>query len=388
MSPTDKKIRIAFLIDRIDYQLGGTETQLLLLLRHLDRTRFEPFLCCLQNSPWLDANRALCPTHVVNLDSFFSPRGALNLWRFARWLRRNRIDVLQSHFRDSNIVATLAGRLAGVRCLVATRRNQGYWHNRLELAVVRILNPLTTYFLVNAHAVRRYIETVERVPKRKIETIYNSLELENFEQERDRTRRDVRAALAIPSDAPVVTLVGNLRPVKGLDVFLHAARTALDRHPNTRFLIVGEGPERARLEDLIRQLNLENAVRLLGKRTDIARILQASTVGALSSHSEGLSNAVIEYMASGLPVVCTDVGGNPELVQEGETGYLTPAGDSAAFAEALLKLLDDSVRAQKMGQNALARAREMFDVHRQMAKLQSFYARAGVPERADPLVPS
>lgn len=370
------RIQIAFLIDTIDYQFGGTENQLVMLLRRLDRTHFEPTLCCLQDSPWLQANRDLCPIHIVGFRSFYSTRSYLNLFRFARYLRRNRFDILQSHFRDSNIVATLSGKLAGVHAIIATRRNQGYWHNRLELILLKLLNPFATHFLVNAQAICRHVETVEGVPSRKIEIIYNGLMLDDFSSDRERVRGELRTALGIGSDAPVVTLVGNLRPVKGIDVLLQAARRVLDRYPQARFLIVGEGPERERLTALIRSLNIAFAVQLLGKRTDVAQILAASDIGALSSHSEGLSNAVIECMAAGLPVVCTDVGGNPELVQDGVNGYLAPPGDSEAFAYGLLRLLDHANDMKHMGERARTRAYELFDINRCVERTEAFYRRA------------
>jgi glycosyltransferase involved in cell wall biosynthesis len=380
MSNTDTKatprIRIAFLIDTIDYQSGGTEHQLVLLLRRLDRTRFEPTLCCLLDSSWLQANRDLCPIHIVDFRSFFSLRSYLYLFRFARYLRHNRFDILQSYFRDSNIVATLAGRLAGVDAIVATRRNLGYWQNRVELALLRLLNPFSTHFLVNAHAIRRHTENVEGVPSVKIETIYNGLLLDDFGRDRENTRDKQRAALGIGSNTPLVTIVGNLRPVKGVDVFLRAARHVLDRYPQVHFLIVGEGPERGRLTALIHSLNIASSVHLLGKRSDVSRLLAASDIGALSSHSEGLSNAVIECMAAGLPVVCTDVGGNPELVQDGVSGYLVPPGDSVAFARALLRLLEHPDDIKRMGMYAQTRTRELFDIDTCVERTESFYQRA------------
>jgi glycosyltransferase involved in cell wall biosynthesis len=370
------RIKIAFLIDTIDFQFGGTENQLVMLLRRLDRTRFEPTLCCLLDSPWLQANRDLCPIHIVDFRSFYSVHSYFNLFRFVGYLRRNRFDILQSHFRDSNIIASLAGKLARVRAIIATRRNLGYWHNRFELTLLRLLNPLATHFLVNAQAIRRYVETIERVPTSKIETIYNGLILDKFDRDRVHARGELRASLGIGNDAQVVTMVGNLRPVKGIDVLLQAARSVLDRYPKARFLIVGEGPERERLMELIRSLNIVPSVQLLGKRTDIADILAASDIGALCSHSEGLSNAVIEYMAAGLPVVCTDVGGNPELVQDGGNGYLARPGDSAAFAHGLLQLLDHADDMKRMGERAQARAYELFDINRCVERTESFYQRA------------
>jgi glycosyltransferase involved in cell wall biosynthesis len=373
--PRMRKIRIAFLIDKIDYQFGGTETQLVMLLRHLDRNRFEPLLCCLVDTPWLQANRGLCPMYVVGFRSFYSLAGYRNLLRFVRFLAGRRIDILQSHFRDSNIVATIAGRLAGVRCLVATRRNQGYWHNRVELAILRILNPLTNRFLVNAQSIRDYVQERERVPAGKIEVIYNGLVLDAFRADREQVRRAVRAELGVPAGVPVMIQVGNLRPVKGIDVLVRAVHTVLARYPQARLLIVGEGPERERLTEQIRSLGLDRSVTLLGGRTDVARLLLAGDIGVLASYTEGMSNAVIEYMAAGLAVVATRVGGNPELIEDGISGCLVPPGDSGALAAALERLLGEPSFAQRLAEQARSQVFDRFDVNRCVSQTQSFYER-------------
>jgi glycosyltransferase involved in cell wall biosynthesis len=370
-----RKIRIAFLIDTIEHHFGGTETQLVRLLERLDRERFEPWLCVLKDSAWMRENESLCPTFIVGFRSFYSPASWVRMLRFAAFLRRNRIDILQSHFRDSNIVGTIAAKLAGVRTLVATRRNQGYWHNRIELALLHLLNPLASFFLVNSKAIQRYIESAERVPGEKIEVIYNGVDLEAFRRNAETVRRDLRSALGIEDTSTVVILIGNLRPVKGIDVFLECLARLGARHSGVRFLIVGEGPERARLQARIEALGLRDAVRLLGNRTDVPQLLMASDIAVNSSHSEGLSNAIIEYMAAGLPVVCTDVGGSSELVGNEFNGYVVPAGDSEAMATALGRLLENREQAREFGRRGRNRAQELFDISACVGRSQQLYER-------------
>lgn len=370
-----RKIRVAFLIDTIDEKMGGTETQLEMLLERIDRDRFEPYLCFLRDSTWFRARRSLCPQYNVDIASFYRPSSWARILRFASFLRRQRIDILQIHFRDSNIAGTIAAKVAQVPVVLATRRNAGYWHNPLELGLLKLLNPGATRFVVNSQAVKRHVQEVEGIPPDKIELIYNGVVLDAFNADDDTMRQDVRTELGIAASTPMVILVANLRPVKAIDVFLKSVGQIATEHPNVHVVIVGEGEEREKLEALTVSLGLSGTVHFLGSRTDVPRLLKASDVGVLSSSSEGLSNAIIEYMAAGLPVVCTAVGGNPELVTDNVNGYVVRVGDSEAMAAAMKELLSNPDRARELGLRGRAVADELFDASRCVARTQSFYER-------------
>lgn len=372
---TNRRIRIAFLIDTIDEKMGGTETQLAMLLDRIDRDRFEPYLCFLRDSAWFRTRRCLWRQYNVDIASFYHPVSFARILRFAGFLRRECVDILQIHFRDSNIAGTIAAKVARVPIVLATRRNAGYWHNPLELGLLRLLNPGASAFVVNSQAVKQHVRDVEGIPEEKIELIYNGVALDAFRADEASVREEVRTEIGIPANSPVVILVANLRPVKAIDVFLQSIRIVAADHPEAHVLIVGDGPERERLQGMARSLGLSKRVHFLGSRTDVPRLLKASDVGVLSSNSEGLSNAIIEYMAAGLPVVCTAVGGNPELVTDDVNGYTVPAGDSQAMATAMTRLLADPVRARGLGLRGRAMADEMFDVSKCVARTQSLYER-------------
>jgi glycosyltransferase involved in cell wall biosynthesis len=340
-------------------------------------------LCFLRDSSWFRANRSLCPQFNVDIASFYRPVSLVRIMRFAKFLRDQRVDILQIFFRDSNIAGTIAAKIARVPVLLATRRNAGYWHNRFELRLLKLLNPAASRFVVNSQAVKTHVEEVERIPCEKIELIYNGVILDAFRTEDKSVREEVRSELGIPTRIPIIALVANLRPVKAIDVFLESVRKALTAHPEAHVLIVGEGTEREKLEGLSSSLGLSKSVHFLGSRTDVPRLLMASDIGVLSSHSEGLSNAVIEYMAAGLPVVCTDVGGNPELIKDDVNGYVVPVSDSESMAAAMIRLLSNRGRAREMGMRGRALADELFDVSKCIERTQSFYQRvfANVPMR-------
>ncbi|MFO1435824.1 MAG: glycosyltransferase [Gammaproteobacteria bacterium] len=169
------RIRVAYLIDTIEPNFGGTETQLVRLIERIDRRRIEPVLCFLRDSQWFQENRELCRQYDVGFTSFFSLNSWKKFFEYVRFLRQANIDVLQTQFRDSNILGTIAAKLARIPVLIASRRNEGYWLNHLELAILHILNPFTTHFIVNSQSVKRYVQRVEHIASSKIEVIYNGV---------------------------------------------------------------------------------------------------------------------------------------------------------------------------------------------------------------------
>lgn len=367
------KIKIAFVIDSIASPTAGTEKQLLFLLQHLDRNDFEPYLCCLQLSQWLENDFDICPLYIVKVKSFKNPVSFFRLWRFAKFLQREKIDIVQTHFRDANIAGIISGKLAGVKKIISTRRNIGYWHNRLEVLILKFLKRWVTRFVANSECARNHANKIEGIPFEKIEVIYNLVNLEMFKGEGGREVEGLKGSLGTSNACPIVTMVANLRPVKAVDIFLKSAHLVLDSVPGISFSIAGEGEERKRLEDLCRQLKLDSAVKLIGAVSDVIPLLRASDIGVLSSHSESLSNAIIEYMAAGLPVVCTDVGGNRELVKDGLNGILVPPGDPERLANAIIILIKDPTLRLRMGKESLRLARSLFDFGKTVRAYEDLY---------------
>jgi glycosyltransferase involved in cell wall biosynthesis len=367
------KVKIAFVIDSIASPTAGTEKQLLFLLRCLDRNKFEPYLCCLQSSQWLEKDFDICPLYIVKVKSFKHPVSFFRLWRFAKFLQKEKVDIVQTHFRDANIAGIISGKLAGVKKIISTRRNIGYWHNRLEVVILKFLNQWVAKFVANSEYARIRASKIEGIRLEKIEVIYNFLNLEMFKRDGDWRGEKLKESLGTSNECPVVTMVANLRPVKGVDVFLKSARLVLDSAPGINFIVVGEGEERKRLESICQQLKLDSSVKLIGAASDIIPLLRASDIGVLSSNSESLSNAIIEYMAAGLPVICTDVGGNRELVQDGLNGFLVPSGDPKRLADAIVRLVNDPELRLRMGRESRQRVKLLFDFEKAVKDYEAFY---------------
>jgi glycosyltransferase involved in cell wall biosynthesis len=227
--------------------------------------------------------------------------------------------------------------------------------------------------VANSECARIRASKIERIRPEKIEVIYNFVSLEMFKKEGDWEGDKLKESLGSSNGRPVVTMVANLRPVKGVDVFLKSARLVLDSVPGINFIVAGEGEERKGLEDICRRLKLDSSVKLIGAISDVIPLLRASDIGVLSSNSESLSNTIIEYMAAGLPVICTDVGGNRELVQDGLNGFLVPSGDPGKLADAIVKLVNNHDLRVKMGRESIRLAELLFDVARTMKDYEALY---------------
>jgi glycosyltransferase involved in cell wall biosynthesis len=362
------------MIDRLG--VAGIECQLLLLLAHLDRSRIEPTLCLLDGSD--ESLRALEPDNLpvvhLGVHSLLRPSTLLKAARFAHYLRRQRIDVLQPLLPDSLYFSALAGKMAGVR-VVRFRVDLNYWMGRIDRWALRALRPCIDATIANCEACKQVVIAQERGDAASIAVIPNGIDLERFVS--------VRALDALPKDRPQrVGIVANLRPVKNLEMLIQTAANLRAGHPRLHVAIAGEGPSRARLESLCRELDLQGQVELPGTVTDVPAFLESLDVAVLCSHSEGAPNAIMEYMAAGRPIVATDVGGNRELLCDGAYGLLVPPGDVAALTAAIDRLLRDRPLACRLGASARQRAMTEYGVAMQVGRYEVFY-RTLVDDRRD-----
>jgi len=332
MSP--RPIRIAYVIDALYAPAGGTEGQLLHLLNRMDRERFEPKVFCLR-----DAEPPMPGNVVLDLHLSASPATLARIWNFSRILRDGDFDIVQTHFRDANIVGVLAAWLARTPVIISTRRGVPYWEQSSGLRFLRWLNGRVTWFIANSEATRQRYATAEGFDPARVDVIYNGLEPERFTGLDPGNRRRLREDLGLADHDLVVGIVANLRPVKGLRDFVEAAARVAAEIPQARFVVVGRGPEESKLRELAESLGIGSKMRFAGARPDVPDLLQAFDVGVLASHFESFSNSVLEYIAAGLPVVVTDVGGVREAVEEGRQGFIVPAHAPDIMADRLRTLL-------------------------------------------------
>jgi glycosyltransferase involved in cell wall biosynthesis len=357
-------IRVCFLIDRLG--TAGTETQLLNLIRGLDRSRVLPHLGLLDGCD--SQSRALapadCPTIRLGVRSLHHPRTALMAVRFARFLRRQQISVLQLYFPDSTYFGALVGRLAGIPCVVGTRFDLGYWMTPVHRFLGRLCSHLLDRTIVNSEACCRAVMADLRRLPHPVTVLENGVDLSAF----DHTEIKPRAG----SD-PRIGMVANLRAVKNPELFIRAASLLRAANANLEFAVAGEGELRPQLQQLIEQLGLRDHCRLVGRVNDIPAFLATLDVAVLCSWSEGLPNAVLEYMAAGRPIVATAVGGSLELIENGVHGLTVPPGDAAALASAIDRLIKSPELAARLGAAARQRVCERYSQHNRLRRFEEFY---------------
>ena len=201
--------------------------------------------------------------------------------------------------------------------------------------------------MTNAAPIRDVLLGEDRFDPRKVRVIHNGVDVAKFKS----ARKDRIRLFPDAGDGKLVVLVGNMHTdVKGHPWLIAAAPAVLERFPDTRFVLVGDGEQRSSFERQARESGVLQSFLFVGRRPDIPEILASCDIAVLPSRAEGLQNAVLEYMAAGLPVIVSRVGGNAELVQDGVTGMLVPSEDSAALSAALLKLLSEPALARRLAQ--------------------------------------
>jgi glycosyltransferase involved in cell wall biosynthesis len=342
---------------------GGTERQFTRIAGTLSRARFAVHVGCLRKEEAFAAE--LGEVAEFRLGGLLSARAFRSRARLWRHLRARRVQLAHSFDWYSNLTLAPVARLAGVPAVLGSHRSLGDFftpaHFRLQDAAFRLCDRV----VCNSEAAAGQLAG-RGVPGRKLVVISNGLPQSAFDA----------AEPAEPRAAGVlrVGLVARMNdPVKQHPLFLGAAARVHARFPGVEFWLVGDGPLRPQLEALASELGIAGAVKFLGERMDVTAVLASLDLTVLCSSSESLSNAILESMAAGVPVVATRVGGNPELVEHERTGLLTPPGDEAALAAAIERMLRRPEERRAWGQLGRGRARARFSLEGVLARYADLY---------------
>lgn len=374
--------RVLYVTDIYGGHHGGSEGQLVALAGHLP-PGYEARLLVLQQSRWLFPQGFPAPTFCARLGRLTNPLTWVRLLALAGRLQSERIDLVHTYHSDASWQMPLLGALAGVP-VVISRRDLGFWHTPRRLAVLRRTGRFADLVIANAEAVRTHAVDAEHLHPGQVVVVPNGHAAERFERPAD---PGLRARLGIPAEARLLGLLANLKPLKRQHDLIDALGGELGRrHPDAHVLLIGTGTpaEGAALRERAERAGVGARVHVHGVTGDVVPVLRHLHVGVLCSESEGLSNAILEYLACGLPVVATDVGGNPELVEEGVSGFLYPVGRVDLLSERLGRLLADEPLRARLGAAARARFEGRYRLDRMVAATAACYERVLAPPPPPP----
>ena len=369
------KPNVLFIID--SFEQGGSERQAMQLLRQLRHSgQCRVHLACLQNRGSLRAEAdqlGIGEIHEYALNSFYDLNFANQLRRLGHFIREKEIDVVHTHCFYTNIFGMTGAFLAGVRARVSSKGETDGFRTPMQKRAERAAFRLSHRVIANCLVVQNQL-IKEGVSPSKIIQHYNGLDLERLKVRAELRREEALAAFGLPSERRYLSIVANLRnPVKDHPMLLRAAARVRASVPDAGFVIAGEGELMESLRELAVQLGIQDDVFFIGRCDNVADLLFASDVGVLSSKAEGFANAILEYMAAGLPVVATDVGGAREAIAEGETGYTVVSGDDERMAARIIELLNEPKRARAMGERGKLIAAEKFSCDRHLQNTLELY---------------
>ena len=368
---SDVPTRIAFCITELE--TGGAERCLVELATRLDRRRFEPVVYCLGPRPAGNPTTLADKLEAagITVHCFGARRVAALPTLFSRLRRRMKQDaphIVQTFLFHANVLGALAARRAGVKRVVTGIRvaeKSATWHRVLA----RWGDRWVDRHVCVSQSVRDFSSARGCLPIDKLVVIPNGVDVARFA----RAKPASSASLGRTGNRRLIACLGRLDPQKGVAWLLEAMPRVFVEVPGLELVLVGDGPLRGRLETLAAQLGIADRVLFAGYRDDVPEILAASELVVLASRWEGMPNAVLEAMASGRPVVATDVGGLSEMVEDGISGFLAPAGDPPALARAIIRLADDRMLRERMGETARCWALERFSEQQMHSKYCQLY---------------
>lgn len=370
------RLRVAYILDGFATPSAGTEQQFLALVRGIDRTRIEPRIFLLRGPDRLSELLPEIPVEVIGIDSLARPAALAKAIGLCLGLKKAGVGVAHLYFNDTAVLLPLPLRMCGIRVVVA-RRDLGFWYTRPILAALRIQRRFVDRVIANSHAVAQRVRDAEKFRAADVVVIPNGKEIPN----ETLPKAAARTAMRLPLDVPVLVVVANVKPLKRHADIVRALPAIRSRHPGALLVLAGAdtrgvaGPSHLEeIRTLARSLTVEPMVIALGEIADPSTLIRAADVCLLCSETEGLSNAIIEYMLAGKPVVCTNVGGNPELIGEAGGGKLVGVGDAGQIAAAVNEYLADEALRTADGSRGRAFAVLRFGMSAMLKAHEALYA--------------
>lgn len=348
-----EKRKILFLIDML--KPGGSERQLLMLAEGLPRDKYSPVIGTFDTTPYQESVQKTINTPVVMFKVSGLPvvRSLLRFIKLYKYLRAEQFDIIQLYFPTASIQGCLATRLLRRRpSLIGTRRNLYHWKEEQPFLfwLYKFTSKWDELIIANSIKVAEYSKSYESINADKVIVIDNGIDVDKYQQV---TTEQAKKNIGLEGQYPVIGVVGNWRPVKGINYFLDACAKVMQKYPMAKFVIAGFGPQKEELLEQARKIGIYENLTLVEGRTDVEQFIPAFEVAVQSSLAESFSNVLIEYMASARSIVATRVGDAERIIEDGSEGILVNSGNSTQLAQGILKLLDNPELAKHLSAAAL-----------------------------------
>jgi L-malate glycosyltransferase len=372
-----ERIKILYLIDYF-HRTGGTERHLAQLIGGLAPDEFQCALLAFDMGPnrLLDALRAQgVPVTHLPVGREYVPSALLQGWRLAKLIRAGRFDIVQTFHQKSDTYGAVIAKLAGTKHLISSKRDTGQLRKPWHVFANRRMSAMFDAFIAPAEGVRAAVIAKDHLAPSRIRTIYNGVDTSRFDVPSALQKSDARDRVGLRPEDFVVGMVAGFRPEKDHETFFQGVSLAIDSIPSLKVLLVGAGPRLEHFKERVLQTpSLASRTTFTGDVADVLPLLWAMDVGCLTpSGNEGFSNAVIEQMAAGLPMVVTDVGGNSEAVINKGNGLVIPPQNPSALCEALLHMYRGPEATAAMGRASRSFAQQRFSLQRMCTEHESLY---------------
>ncbi|MDP6419174.1 MAG: glycosyltransferase [Candidatus Krumholzibacteria bacterium] len=373
--------RILQIITQLD--VGGAENQLLLLCSQMQKENFDFRVITLREAGKLKPAFEEAGVRVLELPREKVGGRPGQLKHIASEIRSWKPEVVQTWLQQANHVGRSAAFLAGHHRVVATFRDQGFASNPKNTLLDFLQEPFTPLYLHNSASGREsYLKRVPMSRRQKHRLLPNGVDTDRFRPD-PAARAEVRKQYGIQTEDPLVLMVSRLHPIKNPALFVETARIVRRKLPRAQFLLAGGGPLHGELQASLEK-EPDSGIHLLGECREVPRLLAAADLAMLTSHSEGLSNSILEAFSASLPLVATRVGGNPELVTHGENGYLIPSDLPEDLASRLLALLPDRELMASLGRKGRQRVEGEFSVKAMVKRAEHYYLTLAESGKAPP----
>ncbi len=367
----NKPIKLLFVIDFFKTPYAGTEGQLLKLIQNLNKDNFEANFVVFRNSDYLKENDFPVPFDIVNIQRLSSPLNWLKLFRYFLIKKRDNYSLAHIFFNDASLICPLLLKILGYK-VVISRRDMGYWHSWRNFFLLRINTLFVDLVITNSESVKKITMNREGYKSEHVAVIYNGYQESTELSITDSTVKENN--LCFDDREIKIVLVANIRTIKRISDAIRAIKVILSSNYKISLYIIGDG-DQSQLIKLSNTLGTSLSVHFCGSRDNILQLLSHFHVGILCSESEGFSNTLIEYMQSGLPVVCSNVGGNPEIIDHGINGFLYKKGDIPSLAKYILELaMNDRLR-ERMGKAGMKKVGENYSLTKYVDHHQYLYER-------------